>query len=63
MGNNTRDKNLQIYTQKFRTDKQDLHDAKAMINKLQKYIGSLKTENRKIKEKMKKMKSALENAN
>ena len=38
--NNARDKNLQMYTQKFRTDKQDLHDAKAKINNLQKYINN-----------------------
>ena len=61
--NNARDKNLQMYAQKFRTDKQDLHDAKAKINNLQKLINNLKVEINRIREKYKKVKNALENAN
>ena len=61
--NNARDKNLQMYAQKFRTDKQDLHDAKAKINNLQKLINNLKVEINRIREKYKKVKIALENAN
>ena len=59
---NGHEKNIQMYSQHFRTDKQDLHDAKAMINNLQTSISNLKSENRKIREKFKKVKRVLENA-
>lgn len=57
---NATDKNLQLYTQKFRTDKQDLHDSKVKINNMQKYISSLKIENTRIREKYKKLRRVIE---
>jgi hypothetical protein len=60
--NNAKDKNLQMYTQKFRTDKQDLHDAKSQINNLQKYISSLKIENTRIREKYKRIRKIIDHA-
>lgn len=57
---NATDKNLQLYTQKFRTDKQDLHDLKVKINNMQKYISSLKIENTRIREKYKKLRRVIE---
>lgn len=58
---NVKDKNLQVYSQKFRTDKQDLHDAKSQINNLQKYISSLKIENTRIREKYKRIRKVIDN--
>jgi len=55
-----KDKNLQMYTQKFRTDKQDLHDAKSQINTMQKYISALKIEASRIKDKYRRMRKELE---
>lgn len=60
---NSKDKNMQMYTQKFRTEKQDLHDAKVKITNLQKYISGLKIEDTRIREKYKKVKKILENIN
>ena len=60
---NAKDKNLQMYTQKFRTGQQDLHDAKAKLNNMQKYIGGLKFEISKAKEKYRKMRKLLDLSN
>lgn len=60
---NAKDKNLQMYTQKFRTGQQDLHDAKAKLNNMQKYIGGLKFEVSKAKDKYRKMRKLLDVAN
>ena len=56
----SKDKNLQMYTQKFRTDKQDLHDAKSTINTMQKYISGLKIDASRIKDKYRRMRKELE---
>jgi hypothetical protein len=54
----TKDKNLQMYTQKFRTDKQDLHDARVKISQLQKYISCLKLEITRAKDKYRRLRKA-----
>lgn len=59
----SKDKNLQMYTQKFRTEKHDLLEANAKIQALQKYINKLKQENTKAKEKYRKMRSVIQNFN
>lgn len=57
------DKNLQMFTQKFRTDKQDLHDARTKINSMQKFISNLKIDNTRARDKYRKLRKMLTLAN
>ena len=52
---------MQIYTQKLRTDKHDLHEAQAKILVLQKVINKLKTENGQVREKYRRMHEIIDN--
>ena len=59
--NQNAENNMHVYTQKFRTDKHDLHDAQAKIHSLQKILNKSKSENHQVREKYKRMHTILDN--
>lgn len=50
-----------MYTQKFKTDKHDLHEAQVKNMALQKIVNKLKGENTQVREKYRRMHKIIDN--